>query len=68
MAEDNQERKRRVDLRLSAHVRGVDSKDVMEIVDLVEDLLSGWGEVEVSHSVTRKRRRLTMADALKSPE
>ncbi len=55
-------------MRLSAHVRGVDAKDVLEIVELVEDLLSGWGEVEVSHSVTRKRRRLTMADALKPPE
>ncbi|KKN29052.1 hypothetical protein LCGC14_0848080 [marine sediment metagenome] len=68
MAEDNQDRKRLVDMRLSAHVRGVNAKDVLEIVELVEDLLSGWGEVEVSHSVTRKRRRLTMADALKSTE
>ncbi len=68
MEEDSQGRKRLVDMRLSAHVRGVDAKDVLEIVNLVEDLLSGWGEVEVSHSVTRKRRRLTMADALKPPE
>lgn len=68
MAENEPRAKRKVDVRLSAHVRGVDAEDVLEIVNLVEDLLSGWGEVEVSHSVTRRRRRITMADALKPPE
>jgi len=68
MSEQPQERKRMVDLRISAHVRSVDRKDVIEIVELVEDLLSGWGDIEVSHSVTGKRRPLTMADALKPPE
>ncbi len=68
MAENESRGKRMVDIRVSAHVRGVAFADVVEIVDLVEDLLSGWGEVEVSHSVTRRRRRITMADALKPPE
>ncbi len=68
MPDEGKDRSKRVDVRLSAHVRSVDARDVLEMVDLVEELLSGWGEVEVSHSVTRKRRRLTMADALKPPE